>query len=124
MWIVVLLHQGGSPGRVLATFFSLIAAGACAPCNIRTAVLVPLADLGGELKQAEVILHLSKSIQLKWCSSSVGCCLLSHRNGPLEKRHFQKTGGIRVGVCSLSHWTCGVKSPDWFCHHHRYKCCT
>ena len=55
--------------------------------------------------------------------SSADHCLLGYRNGPLEKRHFQKTGEIHVGVCCLSHGTDGVKNPDWLCHNHGYKCC-
>lgn len=122
--------RAGSPGHVLAAFLSLIAAVVCPPCNIRTAVLAPLVDLGGELKQSPVPTgwgdlafiqqHRAEVVFL----SSVDHCLSGRGNRPLEKRHFQKTRDICVGVCSLSHWTCEAKNADWLCHHHGYKCYT
>lgn len=54
--------------------------------------------------------------------SPVDHCPSGRRNGPPEKRCFQKAGEIRVGDCSLSRWTWGAKNPGWLCHYHGYKC--
>lgn len=84
--------RAGSPGQVLATFLSLVAAGVCPPFHIRTAVLVPLVDLGEELKQFPVPtgwgdLAFIRSIEMKFCAHLLWTIGMDHWG-----RHFQRLG--------------------------------
>lgn len=111
--------RAGSPGQVLATFLSLLAAGVCPPFNIRTAAPVPLVDLGEELKQSPVPtgwgdLAFMHSIEMQFCSHLLWTTACQAIGMDRWGRRFQRTGEIRVGVCCPSQWTCGGKDFTHF----------